>query len=190
MNIKNLELTMQLLAENALIDFNLGDLVIDGRKIFQMGQVPRNEMPQLRGFPRPNSIASQLPLDKKGKISIQDSFINWMTSVNLAGVHTFTQSPAHLKGSQSELVASKVAKHVIKMLDDPKHKKFTNTYVVDSNNTLLDGHHGWAACRIYELLTGTEVHLKCIKLVRNIDDLIEKTKVFTSVIGIQAKEGL
>jgi hypothetical protein len=191
MNVQVLENTLTSLRRGDIVDFNLGDLVIDERRVFNMGKIKRRDMPQLRGFPIEGSLGmTAFDIDKKGKIDVSQAFVAWLRRVHKAQVLTFEANPKFLNASQSELVASKVAHHVPKLMADNRHKKFTQTYYTSADNTLLDGHHGWAAVRCFELLTGNSVKLNAKRIMMPTDQLIELAREFTSFVGVEAKEGV
>lgn len=190
MNIQRLNTTLQLLRNEEIVDFDLSPVVIDGQPLFEMGEVPRNKMPQLKGFPRKGSVAACLPKDKHGKVNVSDQFINHATDVLDISVERSASRAGELSGSQRELLASKIARHVPKLLNNPDNKKFTQTYLVDRHGILLDGHHGWASVRVWELLTGSDCALNVVVFDASIQELIEHARHFTSAIGIENKEGV
>lgn len=190
MNAATLKNTLHLLNADQIVDFNLADLVLDGRRVFNMGVTPRAEMPQLKGFPRSGSVAKLLPPDRNGKVDVSDLFLNWVANVKDIEVRTGTMSPRHMSGSQCELIASKVARHALKMLDNPSHKKFRQTYLIDKHNTLIDGHHGWASARCWELMVEREVKLEFVRLMVDADSALKLATEFTGVLGVMSKEGL
>lgn len=182
--------TMRLLKAGKIVDFNLGDLQIDGRPMFALGKIGRSHMPQLRGFPIKNSVAELLPQDDKGKVDIQQQFLAWLKRTKKIQTARGTMSSNQIKGAQSELVASKVADKLPKLLANKDHKKFKQLYIVSADGTLLDGHHGWATIRLVELLTDTNHHLQTITVMMHIDELIEAAREFTEIVGVSPKEGL
>lgn len=191
MDAATLKNTFHLLNIDQIIDFNLADLVIDGQRVFKMGNCPRNMMPQLKGFPVRGSVAEYLPKDTKGKVDVTDLFLNWLANLKNVEIQSdITMSPRFMYGSQSELVASKVAKHTLKMLDDSKHKKFKHVYLISGDNIVIDGHHGWASARCWELIAESEVRLHCTRIRLNAGRILDLAREFTSVIGVEAKEGL
>jgi hypothetical protein len=184
--------TLELVHQGHIIDFNIADTTIEGKRIFQMGDVPRSKMPQLKGFPRLDSVAALLTADHNGKVDVAEQFVSYLTShVGLKIENTWAYASA-LKGSQSELVASKVAKHALKMLANPdmKHKKFRAVYLVSSDYTLVDGHHGWAAVRCLEEATDQNIKLDVARVMCDTQTLLEHAHRFVSVVGIENKEGI
>ena len=191
-DLDRLHRTLHLLRAEEIVDFDLSRLGIDGKQVFEMGTISRGNMPQLKGFPRKGSVAEQLPKDKNGKVDVSAEFLNYLTSVQGYTV-SYARSPAsELRGSQSELVASKVAKTLSKLWKNPEHKKFHQTYIVDRNCTLLDGHHGWASVRLCDVLKdiGVDTKLTVAKLDCSIEELIDAARNFTTIIGIENKEGV
>lgn len=192
MNIDRLHRTLRLLRAEEIVDFDLSDLVIGDLRIFQMGSIPRSQMPQLKGFPRVGSVASRLPADKNGKVSVSDEFANYMAAVRGLSPVYGRKKASQLRGSQSELVASKVAHTVQKLWRNPEHKKFHQTYYVSHDGILLDGHHGWAAVRIHDLLQDTcnDTELVVARFDLDINELVKAAREFTEAIGLYNKEGV
>lgn len=192
MNIDRLHRTLHMLRNEEIVDFSLSGLVIDGKPVFKMGPIPRSEMPQLKGFPRRGSVAEHLPKDKNGKVNVSDEFLNYMTNLRGRSASEARMRASELSGVQSDIVASKVAHTISKFWRNPGHKKFHQTYIVDQKGALLDGHHGWASVRIYDLLRGWEVDtvLSVLMFDCSIQELVEDARTFTQIIGIENKEGV
>lgn len=191
MKIKTLLRTLDLLNAEEIVDFNLADVYLNGIRLFPMGTTKRRDMPQLRGFPLKGSVAQiHMKHDPKGKVNVHQEFIEYVKRVK--GVKTVRGAyPAKsLRGSQSELVASKVAKHVHKMLHEENSKKATQLYYTDANGTLIDGHHGWATVRVYEEATDTRVDLQCIQIMAHVDQILDWAREYTAAVGIDTKEGV
>jgi hypothetical protein len=185
--IKN---TLAMVHRNEIVDFNLATLTYEDRRVFFMGEVDRADMPQLKGFPRGGSLAARLEQDRNGKVDVSQEFINWVCSTHKISLNSDLVSPDILTGSQNELLASKVARHVHKMSKDPENKKFTQNYIVSANYTLLDGHHGWAAARLHCMLTGGHHKLKVLVLGAGINELIDYARTFTQLVGVLPKPGV
>lgn len=194
MNLKQLDNTLTLLRAQEILDFNLISLQIDGERVFHAGHRARSEMPQLRGFPRPNSIAARIPADDKGKVDVTREFLSFLEQESADGSFyklTYGQVEAReLRSSQNELVASKIAKHVGKMEKDSDHRKFNQTYIVSHDMRLLDGHHGWASVVVCDLLQESSTHIYIVKVSSDIDTLVKLARDFTNLVGIDTKQGL
>lgn len=190
MNVAALKTSLSLLRTNQIVDFDISDLVIDGKRVFRMGEYARDAMPQLKGFPRGGSVACYLEKDKNGKVDVSDEFLNWLVSTYKCQTWRQEVEPQFLSGSQHELVATKVAKHTGKMAKDPNHKKFTQTYIASKEGVLLDGHHGWASVALHDLINDEEHKLNVLRIDMHIDKLIDRAKTFTQIIGILPKEGV
>ncbi len=190
MTIEALNNTLTALRAQEILDFDLSTLVLDGRRVFDMGDIKRCDMPQLRGFPIKGSLAEFFEADKKGKVDISGAFVNWLKRVHKAQIIRGVERAPALRGSQRELVASKIAGHIPKLMADPKNKKFTQLYYTSADNTLLDGHHGWGAVRCYELLTAKDVHLQVARIMMPTAQLIDLAHEFTTTVGVAPKEGL
>lgn len=190
MTITKLKHSLELVDLDQISDFNLAQTTVDGKRLFDMGHIPRDKMPQLKGFPSKGSVADMLPRDKNGKVDVTDQFLNYLTNHVGLKAKPDTVEARSLKGSQSELVASKVAKHALKMLFNPGHKKLAMIYIVSKDGYLLDGHHGWGAVRCFETLTHQNVKLDILRINCDIHPLIAYARCFTNVVGIQNKEGV
>lgn len=190
MNINELNIKLIKLRHRDIEDFDLSAVHIDGTPLFRMGSIARNKMPQLKGFPIEGSIATMIPQDKNGKVDVTQPFIEWIKRVRGAQVLMRKVSPAELKGSQCEIVASKVAEKIPKLMANDAHKKFKHSYLTSSDGTLLDGHHGWASVRLWELLTGNETSINTIQIMMHTDELIEAAQQFTATVGVAHKEGV
>lgn len=191
MNIEKLLHTLDQVRREAIIDFNVADVVIEGRSLFQMGDVRRRDMPQLKGFPIKGSVASNhMEADKNGKVDVSAEFVEWLRRVKGIKTVRCTSAARHLSGSQNELVASKVAKHVHKLINKESTKKIQQLYYTDPSGVLVDGHHGWASVRVYEAATNQVVNLQVVQIMAHIDQILEWAKEYTAAIGIEAKEGV
>jgi hypothetical protein len=190
MTVMLLKNTLELVLAGSIVDFNMAATTVDGKRLFRLGDVPRDRMPQLKGFPRRGSVAEELPKDSNGKVMVADEFLNYLTDVLCEVVTPDVVNARDLQGSQSELVASKVAKHALKMLDKPNHKKLHATYIVSRGGILIDGHHGWAAVRCFETMTNTNVTLNVLRINCDINTLLDRARGFTAAIGIENKEGV
>src|SRR6478609_7475933 len=188
--VEKLNNTFQLLRDNEIVDFNLGDLFMYGGKVFTMGTIKREDMPQLRGFPIAGSLACVLPQDDKGKVDVTKMFLNWIARTRNAQILTTKERPSELRAAQSELLASKVAKHTSKLARDPSYKKLTQAYIVAGDLTLVDGQHGWASLRCHEIITGVKIHMNIVKVMLPPSELVDAAREFTSMMGISPKEGL
>lgn len=190
MTITLLKSTLELVHANQICDFNMAQTSVNGKRLFDMGHITRDKMPQLKGFPRPGSVASYMRPDKSGKVNVADEFLNYLTNQVGRTATPDLVSARTLRGSQSELVATKVAKHALRMLTNFQHKKLLAVYIISKDGFLLDGHHGWAAVRCFETLTNSAIDLDVVRIDCDIHPLIEYARCFTNVVGIQNKEGV
>lgn len=190
MSVTNLKTTLSMLRNEQIVDFDISDLVIDGKRVFNMGDMCRDEMPQLKGFPRGGSVACYMEKDSKGKVDVSDEFLNWLVSTYKVKTWSQEVEPRFLSASQNELVASKVAKHTSKMAKDPKHRKFNQLYIIAKGGELLDGHHGWASVMIHDLVHGEDHKLNVLRIDMDIPKLIDCAVKYTQIVGILPKEGV
>lgn len=190
MTVMLLKHTLELVHAGQICDFDMSQTTVGGKRLFNMGIVPRADMPQLKGFPRPASVAELLRQDDVGKVNVMDQFLSYVTTEIGVKPKALEMNASELRGSQRELVASKVAKHALKMLDRRDHKKLHATYVVSDENVLIDGHHGWAAVRCYETMIGQKIKLDVLRLNCDIDGLLKLARQFVNIVGIENKEGV
>lgn len=108
--------------------------------------IPRINMPQFTGMPRPGSRADKLPKDPKtGEIDASQAFIRHLTTL---GIHVEDGSiPAsRLKASQAELDGPKVAGMMTAPTSGPKkYDPGEKPIFVSRDAYVIDGHHRWAA---------------------------------------------
>lgn len=191
MNIDKLIRSLELVHSGEIVDFNLADVVLNGQRLFRMGDVKRRDMPQLKGYPIRGSVADRhLEKDKNGKVDVTHEFLEWLKRVH--GIRTVRGVwPAkQFSGSQCELLASKVAKHAFKIAQDSSHKKLAHLYISDAQGTLVDGHHGWGSIRVVEELLGKNFNLQAIQIMAHIDQILELARIYTAAVGVDTKEGV
>ena len=130
-------------------NFNLCQVSIPGTNLFcgDNKGIPRAEMPQFKGTPRPGSEADKLPKDKDGEVDTEEFFKQMLEKDGVKVSEPTTVPPDRLKATQSELVGVKVA-GMSKVLADKNHPaygKITAPIYVSRDGYVLDGHHRWAA---------------------------------------------
>lgn len=173
-------------------NFNLCQVSIPGTNLFcgDNKGIPRSEMPQFKGTPRPGSPADKLPKDKDGEVDTEEFFKQMLERDGIKVSEPTTVPPDRLKATQSELVGVKVA-GMSKVLADrnhPAYGKITAPIYVSRDGYVLDGHHRWAAVVAHNASNpNDQIEMQ----VRVIDDdivpLVEKSNKFAEEIGIRAK---
>lgn len=176
-----------------LPDFNLCEISIPGTNLFcgDNLDIPRKDMPQLKGKPVPGSPADKLPRDSGGGVNAEDAFKKYLEKKGYK-IESKSVDVLQLKASQRELVGAKVVsmREALETKPPQDTKKITAPIFVSKDGYILDGHHRWAA--LVGLAMGTEKKTPPVMMdvqVIDIDakDMIDITNDFTNKIGIQQK---
>lgn len=175
----------KLLKDRVVADFNIAPLIYAE---FEMDEhaldIRRSQMPQLKGFPSEDSLASRMQRKHNGKVDLNDDFLAYLMRCDVK-LESCLMSCLDIKPVQSELVASQIAVNFATKLK----KKLKKMYLVSSDGYLLDGHHGWATCLIEGRVNNSFPDLAVMKIDLPIGDLLRVAKLFTDKMGIMAKEG-
>lgn len=141
----------------------------------------RIEMPQLSGIPRPGSPADKLPKNKKGEVDLSDMFRRQLEMEGHKVTDT-TESAAHLKASQHELIGNKVAGMVqsLRVGKLPPGRIFTS-----NDNYIVDGHHRWAANVGESLGSNKDMQMDIARIDMPIIDLLNEANKFTEQMGLE-----
>lgn len=105
--------------------------------------IPRILMPQLKSADvRPGSKADALPRDKRGEVSVEGKFKDYLVGKGVK-VEGGTEPAAYLKATQNELNGGKTADIAAYLrgggeIEGPP-------LFVSKDNYIVDGHHRWAA---------------------------------------------
>ena len=141
--------------------------------------VPRQNMPQLKGSPKPNSEASKLVEQERQKMAEDPNYKSDLVSIKktpdgeqieVNSEHAFRESvkdagfpvsrekvdPSTLKSTQAQLVGSKIAGMAGVLKQGPNgnpkaYKAITDPIFVSEDGYILDGHHRWAAIQAHNL---------------------------------------
>lgn len=172
-------------------NYNLCEVSIPGTNLFCSGNkdIPRKEMPQLKGNPVPGSwAAKQLKADAKGEVDSEAAFKAHLKKQNIA-LDNKSVDVATLKATQSELVGAKVAGMLQALKENPHHAGITAPIFVSKDGYILDGHHRWAAMVGLALADGrpNPVMMDVIEVDMDIEDLVKQTNDFANEIGIAQK---
>ncbi len=188
LNGLNKESAEALLTGSPPPEFDLCEITVPGTNLFCHGNkgVPRANMPQLKGFPVPDSTADSMAKDKNGKVDVSQNFLEMLEE---KGIKTkrFKISPTKLKATQNQLVGARIAMRVGQMQDNPNHKKFKMPYFISKDGYILDGHHGWASVLAYCLIHKVIVKINVIEVDMPIKKLVKLANKFTTEIGIAQK---
>lgn len=173
-------------------NYNLCQVSIPGTNLFcgDNKGIPRAEMPQFKGTPRPGSPADKLPKDKDGEVDTEEFFKQMLEKDGIKVSEPTTVPPDRLKATQSELVGVKVA-GMSKVLADKNHPaygKITAPIYVSRDGYVLDGHHRWAAVVAHNAShPDDQIEMQVRVIDEDIVPLVERSNRFAEEVGIRAK---
>jgi hypothetical protein len=171
-------------------NFNLCDITIPGTNLYCKGNkgIPREDMPQFKGYAKPGSIADKLPKNNDGEVDTESQF-KVLLKKNGVKVSEPQEVPAdQLKATQTELVGAKVAGMTKVLETEPNHPKITAPIYVSNDGYVLDGHHRWAAVTSSAVASGKPAMMNIRVIDMPIKDLVKISNEFADQIGIQQKK--
>jgi hypothetical protein len=171
-------------------NFNLCDITIPGTNLYCKGNkgIPREDMPQFKGYAKPGSIADKLPKNNDGEVDTESQF-KVLLKRNGVAVSEPQEVPAdQLKATQTELVGAKVAGMTKALETEPNHPKITAPIYVSNDGYVLDGHHRWAAVTSAAVASGKPAMMNIRVIDMPIKDLVKISNEFADQIGIQQKK--
>ena len=171
-------------------NFNLCDITIPGTNLYCKGNkgIPREDMPQFKGYAKPGSIADKLPKNNDGEVDTESQF-KVLLKKNGVAVSEPQEVPAdQLKATQTELVGAKVAGMTKALEKEPNHPKITAPIYVSNDGYVLDGHHRWAAVTSAAVASGKPAMMNIRVIDMPIKDLVKISNEFADQIGIQQKK--
>jgi hypothetical protein len=171
-------------------NFNLCDITIPGTNLYCKGNkgIPREDMPQFKGYAKPGSIADKLPKNNDGEVDTESQF-KVLLKKNGVKVSEPQEVPAdQLKATQTELVGAKVAGMTKALEKEPNHPKITAPIYVSNDGYVLDGHHRWAAVTSAAVASGKPAMMNIRVIDMPIKDLVKISNEFADQIGIQQKK--
>jgi hypothetical protein len=171
-------------------NFNLCDITIPGTNLYCKGNkgIPREDMPQFKGYAKPGSIADKLPKNNDGEVDTESQF-KVLLKKNGVKVSEPQEVPAdQLKATQTELVGAKVAGMTKALEKEPNHPKITAPIYVSNDGYVLDGHHRWAAVTSAAVSSGKPAMMNIRVIDMPIKDLVKISNEFADQIGIQQKK--
>lgn len=145
--------------------------------------IPRPQMPQLGGFPRPGSRAFDLERTEEGGVDISAQFIEECRSRGI-GLEQRTVPAYFLKATQNQLDGPKVAKISRSM---EKHGLMPGTRLfVTRDGYIIDGHHRWAAMVAWDAKNGElgDIEVDVEMLDMEIGEAIDFANAFAADYGI------
>jgi hypothetical protein len=171
-------------------NFNLCDITIPGTNLYCKGNkgIPREDMPQFKGYAKPGSIADKLPKNNDGEVDTEAQF-KVLLKRNGVAVSEPQEVPAdQLKATQTELVGAKVAGMTKALETEPNHPNITAPIYVSNDGYVLDGHHRWAAVTSSAVASGKPAMMNVRVIDMPIKDLVKISNDFADQIGIQQKK--
>jgi hypothetical protein len=173
-------------------NFNLCQVSIPGTNLFcgDNKGIPRAEMPQFKGTPRPGSPADKLPKDKDGEVDTEEFFKQMLEKDGIKVSEPTSVPPDRLKATQSELVGVKVAgmSRVLADKNHPAYGKITAPIYVSRDGYVLDGHHRWAAVVAHNAShPDDQIEMQVRVIDEDIEPLVKRSNKFAEDIGIRAK---
>lgn len=153
--------------------------------------IPRNEMPQLKAFPKPGSDADiHLKKNSEGEVDAEPLFKAHLQKKGIT-IKKKSVPASMLKATQKDLVGAKVAGMLEALKNDPTHEKITAPILVSRDGYILDGHHRWAAMVGLDMAGGTDksVMMPVEVVDMDIESLVKESNDFGNEIGLQRKPG-
>ena len=171
-------------------NFNLCDITIPGTNLYCKGNkgIPREDMPQFKGYAKPGSIADKLPKNSDGEVDTEAQFKVLLKRNGVAVSEPQSVAADQLKATQTELVGAKVAGMTKALETEPNHPKITAPIYVSNDGYVLDGHHRWAAVTSSAVASGKPAMMNVRVIDMPIKDLVKISNDFADQIGIQQKK--
>lgn len=171
-------------------NFNLCDITIPGTNLYCKGNkgIPREDMPQFKGYAKPGSIADKLPKDDSGEVNTEAQFKVLLKKNGVKVSEPQSVAADQLKATQTELVGAKVAGMTKALETDPNHPKITAPIYVSNDGYVLDGHHRWAAVTSSAVASGKPAMMNVRVIDLPIKELVKISNDFADQIGIQQKK--
>ena len=171
-------------------NFNLCDITIPGTNLYCKGNkgIPREDMPQFKGYAKPGSIADKLPKSSDGEVDTEAQFKVLLKRNGVAVSEPQSVPADQLKATQTELVGAKVAGMTKALETEPNHPKITAPIYVSNDGYVLDGHHRWAAVTSSAVASGKPAMMNVRVIDLPIKELVKISNDFADQIGIQQKK--
>jgi len=162
--------------------YDLCQVTVKGSNLFcaQSKNIPRIEMPQLKGFPVKGSMADKLPRDERGEVDLSAAFREHLEKKLKVKIEDTTEKAAYMKASQNELNGVKVSG----IAGAIRNNKLADERIfISKDNYVVDGHHRWAAMvgvdsddgKLGDLtLPVARVDMDIIELLKEANDFAER----------------
>lgn len=174
-------------------NYNLCEISIPGTNLFcgDHKGIPRTEMPQFKGLPRPGSPADKLPKNDKGEVDTEEMFKQMLERDGISVSEPQAVPADRLKATQSELVGVQVAGMAQVLEQGPgseAYERITAPIYVSRDGYVLDGHHRWAAVVAHNTSNpDNQIELQVRVIDEDILPLVKRSNEFAEEIGIRAK---
>lgn len=164
--------------------YDLCKVTVKGTSLFcvESKGIPRVQMPQLSGVPKPGSKGSRMKANDKGEIDLSDAFREHLLDKGYE-VKDDTEKAAFLKASQNELNGAKVA-GMVKALEAGKLPP--GAIYISGDNYVIDGHHRWAANVGFDAIDGKvgDIDMDVIRVDLDVIELLKEANDFAELWGI------
>jgi hypothetical protein len=179
--------------ENKPPNFNLCKVSIPGTNLYCDGNkdIPRDQMPQFKGKPKPGSPAEKMAKDPKtGLVDTEPIFRDMMEKKGIKISEPVEVPAESLKATQSELVGAQVVSMKDALEKDPTNEFITAPIYVAKDGYIVDGHHRWAAITAYNLKNPDKpIPMKVMIIDDTIDSVIPMANKFAEEQGIETMSG-
>lgn len=166
-------------------NYNLCAVSVKGTNLFCHGNknIPRVEMPQLKGFPVEGSKAKKLiKPDERGEYDVTPYFRKYLEEKG-AKITDATEGAAYLRATQNELNGGKTAA----IANAIRENKLADERIfVSRDNYIVDGHHRWSASVGVDTDDGVlgDITMKVARVDMGIIELLGEAKRFADEWGI------
>lgn len=142
--------------------------------------IPRVQMPQLSGKPKPGSKADKLEKNSKGEVNLGPAFREHLAAKGIKITDDEVDSSV-LKATQNELETRKVLGIAQAMRDGkiPEARIF-----VTNDDYVVDGHHRWAAKVTNEFVQGQDLMQQVAVIDTDIITVLAEANSFALDMGI------
>ena len=179
--------------ENKPPNFNLCKVSIPNSNLYCDGNkdIPRDQMPQFKGKPKPGSPAEKMAKDPKtGLVDTEPIFRDMMEKKGIKISEPVEVPSESLKATQSELVGAQVVSMKDALEKDPTNEFITAPIYVAKDGYIVDGHHRWAAITAYNLKNPDKpIPMKVMIIDDTIDRVIPMANKFAEEQGIETMSG-
>ena len=179
--------------ENKPPNFNLCKVSIPGTNLYCDGNknIPRDQMPQFKGKPKPGSPAEKMAKDPKtGLVDTEPIFRDMMEKKGIKISEPVEVPSESLKATQSELVGAQVVSMAAALEKDPQNEFITAPIYVAKDGYIVDGHHRWAAITSHNLKhPDSPIPMKVMIIDDTIDHVIPMANKFAEEQGIETMSG-